>query len=79
MNGRETEIDAPMTVHEGFAYVPASCIEELHAIHALTQAAPTVRSTYLPIEANERAELTVEIANKGDLALKLLWIEFDFE
>ena len=77
LNGRLLEGVEKMTVHSGFEYVPASRVEDLHSIHAITQAAPHVYAADLPIPSGERVECTVEIENKSDLLMHLLWIEFD--
>ena len=78
VNGRLMEEMERMEVLAGFSYVPASRVEELHAIHAITQAAPTVYAVQLPITPNERTKLTVEIENRADFPMYLLWVEFDF-
>ena len=77
LNGCLIEGVEKMTVHEGYEYVPASRVEDLHSIHAITQAAPHVYAADLPISSGERVECTVEIENKSDLLMHLLWIEFD--
>ena len=77
VNGRETDRLEASVIHKGFAYVPMERIEEMHSIHAITQAAPLVCTAELPIAANERVDITVELENKTDLPTRLLWIEFD--
>jgi len=66
-------------VFPGFEYVTAERAEVLESIHAITQVAQVVRSAYLPIAADKKSDVTLEIKNKSDSVLKLLWIEFDFD
>ena len=79
VNGCTLEKMQENEVYQGFEYVPVEHVEGMHAIHAITQAAPVVRSAYLPIEANKKSDVAVEIKNNTNSAVKLLWIEFDFE
>ena len=64
-------------VFEGFAYIPETEIgKENDFIYAVSQAAPYVKSSVLPLAENESAEITIK--NNAAHPVDLLWLELSY-